>query len=245
MDVVVVESAEEVAREAASRVTDLVRRHPTASIGLATGGTQLGLYRLLTDVYRRGQVSFADNQFFMLDEYAGILPTSTNSFQHVVRSEFLNHVDAAPRSLHVLDGTAHDLHAEAQRFEQILRDAGGVDMQLLGIGTNGHVGFNEPGSPPNSRTRLVRLHDDTIASNAPYFSSPAEVPRVAISQGLETIMKARSILLMAIGARKAKAVAEMIDGEITLECPASILQGHSGATVIVDSAAASLLASRV
>jgi glucosamine-6-phosphate deaminase len=245
VDVVVVDNADEVAREAARRIQDFVHRQPTASIGLATGGTQLGIYRQLVDAYRQGTVSFAGHTFFMLDEYAGVHPSSSNSFQHVVRTEFLDQVDATPHSLHILDGTASDLAQEADRFEQVLHDTGGIDLQLLGIGTNSHIGFNEPGSALDSRTRVVQLQDDTIRSNSPYFSSPAEVPRTAISQGLGTIMEARSILLMATGALKSPAVHAMVDGDVSPEYPASILQRHQDVTVILDTAAASLLSARV
>jgi glucosamine-6-phosphate deaminase len=245
VEVMVFDDAEGVSQAAARHILDVVQRQPKATIGLATGGTQLGVYRELVDAYRQGAVSFAANTFFMLDEYAGIEPTSPNSFQHVVRSEFLHLVDATPHSLHILDGTASDLSGEAERFEHVLRDHGGIDLQLLGIGTNSHIAFNEPGSAFDSRTRVVQLHDDTIHANSPYFAKPSDVPRTAISQGLGTIMEARTILLTATGMSKALAVHAMVEGEVSPQQPASILQHHPHVVAIFDTQAASRLSARV
>lgn len=180
----------------------------------------------------------------MLDEYVGVAPSSPTSFQNVLTTSFLRHIGAKPGSLEVLDGNASDLSREAERFEKALHEAGGIGMQLLGIGTNGHIGFNEPGSAFDSRTRVVELHPDTVKSNAHYFASPDDVPRRAISQGLGTIMEAQSIVLIATGAAKAQAVAVMVEGPISEDCPASLLQRHPHVTVILDSEAASLFRSR-
>mgnify|MGYP003565143241 FL=1 len=245
MKVIVAREPEAVAHKAAKRILACVRSTPHPSIGLATGGTQSGIYRLLIDAYQRGEVSFAHTIFFMLDEYTGVVPDRPHSFQHTLRTRFLCHVDAPADALRVLDGNAPDLSVEAERFEQALADQGGIDLQLLGIGTNGHIGFNEPGSPFDSRTREVELHEDTRISNATYFSSISEVPRHAISQGIGTIMEAREILLMAKGLHKAPAVQAMIDGDVDSDHPASILQRHPDTTVIVDAAAASLLSTKV
>jgi len=245
MDVVVLGEPEEVTKEAGRRVLDFVLANPEAALGLATGATQVGIYQFLVESYRAGQVSFAANRFFMLDEYAGVPATSPHSFQHVVRSEFLDHVDAAPGALNILDGNAPDLAAEADRFEQLLVERGGIDLQMLGIGTNSHIGFNEPGSPLDSRTRVIDLHDATIHANSVYFDSEADVPRQAISQGLGTIAEAKTVLLLATGERKALAVRAMIDGKVSSEQPASILQRHRNTTVILDTAAASLLSAMV
>ena len=244
MEVIVARETETVAREAATRILECVQSTPDAVIGLATGGTQSGIYRLLIDAYQRGEVSFADTRFFMLDEYAGVLTTSPHSFQNTLRTQFLDHVDAAVDSLRVLDGNAADLNGEAEHFEQALANQGGIDLQLLGIGTNGHIGFNEPGSPFDSRTREVELHEDTRVSNSAYFSSISDVPRRAISQGIGTIMEARQILLMAKGVHKAPAVQAMVNGDVVTDYPASILQRHPHTTVIVDAAAASLLSAK-
>lgn len=241
MELVVVDTKDSVARESASRIQKLVTQRPSAHIGLATGATQQGIYRLLIDAHQRGDVSFDQVKFFMLDEYVGVPPTSTTSFQHVLTRHFLEKIAVPDHALEILDGMAHDLDAEAQRFEDRLVASGGLDLQMLGIGTNGHIGFNEPGSDFSSRTRVVSLHPDTIRSNALYFDSEDVVPRTALSQGIGTIMEARSILLMATGPSKARAIASLVQGPVTTECPASILTTHPDVTVIVDSAAASLL----
>lgn len=241
MELVVRDSKQSVAQEAADRIAALVHSLPSAHLGLATGATQQGIYRLLIEAHREGLVDFGDVRFFMLDEYVGVPPTRATSFQHVLITDFLSHVGAEPSALETLEGTAQDLSAEAERFDTVLREAGGVDLQLLGIGTNGHIGFNEPGAAFDSRTRVVELHPATVQSNAHYFDSAASVPTRAISQGVGTIMEARSILLMATGESKASAVASMIEGPVSPDCPASILQRHPQVTVIVDTAAASLL----
>lgn len=241
MELVVRDSKQSVAQEAANRITALVHSSPSAHLGLATGATQKGIYRLLIEAHQSGLVNFHDLRFFMLDEYVGVPPSSATSFQHVLITDFLSRVGSEPRALETLEGMAQDLAAEADRYEAALRDAGGVDLQLLGIGTNGHIGFNEPGSAFDSRTRVVELHPDTVQSNAHYFDSAHSVPASAISQGIGTIMEAGSILLMATGEPKATAIASMIEGPVSPDCPASILQRHPQVTVIVDTAAASLL----
>lgn len=241
MEQVVRDSKQSAAQEAANRITTIVQSTPSAHLGLATGATQQDIYRLLITAHREGSVNFRDVRFSMLDEYVGVPPLSATSFQQVLIADFLSHVGAEPSALETLDGNALDLPAEARRFDIALREAGGVDLQLLGIGTNGHIGFNEPGSAFDSRTRVVELHPDTVQSNARYFDSESSAPSTAISQGVGTIMAARSILLMATGEAKASAVASMIEGQVSPDCPASILQRHPQVTVILDSAAASLL----
>ena len=241
MELVVVNTKDSVAHEGASRIQDLVTELPSSTVGLATGATQQGIYRLLMDAHQRGDINFDQVKFFMLDEYVGVPATSTTSFRHVLTHHFLQEIGVQDHALEGLDGMANDLDAEAQRFEDTLVASGGLDLQMLGIGVNGHIGFNEPGSDFASRTRVVSLDPETIRSNAIYFDSEDVVPRTALSQGIGTIMEARSILLMATGTSKAHAIASLVHGPVTTECPASILTTHPDVTVIVDSAAASLL----
>lgn len=243
MEVLIRNSVTDVARAAANRVLECIRSSATPSLGLATGATQQGIYRLLIDAHETGEIAFDKVRFFMLDEYVGVPSSSTRSFQNVLRAEFLDPIDADFGSLEILDGNAADLRLEAKRFDATLRAIGGVDLQLLGIGTNGHIGFNEPGSPVSSRTRVVTLAQETIESNAHYFDSPADVPSHAISQGIGTIMEAKSIVLVANGEKKATAVAAMLEGPVGEECPASFLRDHPDVTVVLDEAAASLLRS--
>jgi glucosamine-6-phosphate deaminase len=177
----------------------------------------------------------------MLDEYVGLHPDSNDSFFSFLLNNFLKQVDVKNGSLERLDGNSKDLDGEAIRFEQVLENSGGIDLQLLGIGANGHIAFNEPGSSLNSRTRVVELHPETMEINSQYFEPGAAIPKLALTQGLETISKAKSILLVATGSTKAKAIHDMVQGPLSLECPASILQKHPDVTVILDDAAASLL----
>jgi glucosamine-6-phosphate deaminase len=235
------DSQESVANEAARCIINVVGSSPSTHLGLATGSTQQGVYRFIVEAHRKGVLELGDVKFFMLDEYVGIPASHPSSFRHVLRTGFLNKVGVAPDSLEILDGNTRDLPGEAERFERALRDAGGIDLQLLGIGANCHIGFNEPGSAFGSRTRAVDLHSDTVQSNARFFESANTVPKRAISQGLGTIMEASSILLIAIGESKAPAIASMIEGPVSPNWPASVLQRHPQVRVIVDNAAASML----
>ena len=241
MELIILDDPRSVAVEAARRIQRLVNTEPSANVGLATGGTPQGIYHLLIEAYQRGEASFARNRFFMLDEYMGVPSTSSTSFQHVLESNFLDHVNVQEHALEILDGNASDMGRECSRFEGALTDAGGIDLQLLGIGTNGHIGFNEPGSSFESRTRVVELHPQTLRSNSRYFDSIDQVPRNAVTQGLGTLINAKSILLIATGSSKAPALAAMFSSSPSPDCPASILQKHSGATIIVDTAAAALI----
>lgn len=238
MEVVIVDSPSQVAQEAASRVLDYLHTNPTANIGLATGSTQQGIYQLLIDAYNEGRIDFGKNHFFQLDEYLGVPETSPTSFQHVLKSHFLEHVGVADGVLQVLDGNADDLESECSEFEHAIASAGGIDLQLLGIGRNGHIGFNEPGSAFDSRTRVVELQIETVQSNSHYFESEDRVPRHAITQGLATIMAAKFVLLIATGEAKAPALASMLCSPQSVATPASILQQHPNLIVILDKAAA-------
>jgi len=243
VDVVIHYTPDAVAEVAAQHVARCVLALPSAHLGLATGATPGGVYRRMTDAHQRGILRLSKVRFFMLDEYVGIDPNKPTSFQNVLRRELLSPIGAEPNALEILDGNATDLPAEAARFEKALRLSGGIDLQILGIGTNGHIGFNEPGSSFTSRTRVVDLHSETVQSNARYFNSPEDVPRKALSQGLGTILEARSILLLATGRSKAHAISLMVEGPRSPKNPASILQLHPDVTVVIDAAAASLLRS--
>jgi glucosamine-6-phosphate deaminase len=243
VDLVIQDTPEAVAECAAQHVASRVLALPSAHLGLATGATPRGVYQRLTNAHQRGMLPLSEVRYFMLDEYVGIDTKEPTSFQNVLRRELLSPVGAELHSLEILDGNAADLSAEADRFEEALRSSGGIDLQILGIGTNGHIGFNEPGSSFTSRTRMVELHEETVQSNSRYFDSPEVVPRKALSQGLATIFEARSILLLATGDSKARAISSMVEGPTSPSNPASILQRHPDVTVIMDAAAASRLRS--
>ncbi|MGY1718933.1 glucosamine-6-phosphate deaminase [Blastococcus sp. SYSU DS0552] len=241
MEIVILPGPDEVARVAAQRVADVVRRRPGAVIGLATGSSPLGLYAELARRAAEGELDLSGVSGFALDEYVGIPPEHPESYASVIRRTVTEPLGLAPGRVHVPDGQAPDLHAAADAYEQAIGAAGGIDVQVLGIGANGHIGFNEPTSSFASRTRVTTLAPRTRADNARFFGTPDEVPVHCLTQGLATILEARRLLLVAQGEAKAVAVAAAVEGPLTSMCPASVLQLHPRATVLVDEAAAGRL----
>jgi glucosamine-6-phosphate deaminase len=227
-----------------ARVADAIDRAVRAgagTLGLATGSSPLSVYRELIRRHRDEGLSFAGVQAFLLDEYVGLPPGHPQSYAAVIRAALTDHLDIDPARVHGPDGTAPDVAAAADAYEQLLRTSGPVDVHLLGIGANGHIGFNEPGSPLDSRTRVTTLTEQTRQDNARFFADLDEVPRHVITQGLATIGEARHLVLIATGAHKADAIAAALDGPVSPRCPASVLQIHPRATVVVDQAAAAQL----
>jgi glucosamine-6-phosphate deaminase len=210
-------------------------------LGLATGSSPLPAYAELIRRHREEGLSFARASAFLLDEYVGLAPEDEQSYHRFIREQLISQLDLPEAAVHSPHGTAADPAAEAAAYDRRIREAGGVDLQILGIGSNGHIAFNEPGSSLGSRTRVVGLTRSTIADNARYFASPADVPVRALSQGLGTIMEARRIVLTASGERKAEAVAQLVEGGISARWPATVLQMHPAVTVVLDEAAASRL----
>ncbi len=240
MRVLIEKDARAVAVRAASLVDARVRSHPRSVIGLAAGATPLAMYAELTDRHRALDLSRIT--VFGLDEYLGLGADHPASCAQTLRNHFIGKTGIAAAHVHLLDGTVQeDLAAYCDAYEELIRAAGGLDIQILGLGVNGHVGFNEPGSGLAGHTRLVGLRRSTRATNAPIFA-PAEVPEAALSMGLSTIMGARRIILLATGTAKADAVARMIEGPVSALVPASALQLHPDAVVILDEAAAAGLA---
>ena len=214
---------------------------PAPVLGLATGSSPLLAYAELIRRHREEGLSFARASAFLLDEYVGLPAGHPQSYRQVIRRELTDHVDLDPARVHAPDGTHPDPVAAAAAYEEQLVAAGPVDVQLLGIGTNGHIGFNEPSSSLASPTRLKTLTSRTRADNARFFASPDAVPRHVLTQGLGTITRARHLVLTAAGAHKAAAVAAAVEGPVSASCPASVLQLHPHATVVVDEAAAGRL----
>ncbi len=239
---VVCQGAEEASRRVAGMFAEAIRANPRIVLGLATGGTPVSTYRELARMHREEGLDFSTVTTFNLDEYVGLGPDHPQSFRHFMKQHLFDHVNVDPARTYVPDGLATDIAAHAERYEERIRDAGGIDLQLLGIGSNGHIAFNEPGSPADSRTRAVDLTDDTIHANARFFNSIDEVPHHAITMGIGTIMEARQIVLMATGDGKAEAVRRAIEGEADPSHPASLLQRHDHVTFVLDDAAASGLA---
>ncbi|MFJ5861214.1 glucosamine-6-phosphate deaminase [Pseudarthrobacter sp. NPDC092439] len=243
MEIVILPTPADVARTAADAIEQQVRRGPSV-LGLATGSTPLGTYAELIRRHRAGGLSFANAQAFLLDEYVGLPAGHPQSYHSVIREEFTGSVDFAPDAVHGLNGMAEDLEAEAAQYEERISASGGVDIQILGIGTDGHVGFNEPMSSLASRTRIKTLTRQTRQDNARFFESAADVPEHVLTQGLGTIRRARHLLLLAMGDAKAEAIAAAVEGPVAALCPASALQLHPHVSVLVDEAAASRLAHR-
>jgi glucosamine-6-phosphate deaminase len=242
MEVIVLPSPAEVGQLAARKIAKLVRGKPNAVLGLATGSSPLAIYHELASSVRDGSLDASHVSAFALDEYVGIAEQHPQSYASVIRREVTEPLGLDPSRVFVPDGRAADLETACQAYESAIREAGGVDLQILGIGANGHVGFNEPTSSFGSRTRLKTLAPRTRADNARFFDSPDDVPAHCLTQGLGTIMNARELLLVAQGSRKAAAVAAAIEGPVSSMCPGSILQFHPHATVIIDEAAAEGLA---
>ena len=241
MRVVILKTAEEVSQRAAEIIANLVGERPQAVLGLATGSTPLATYRRLIELHRSGELSFAQVTTFNLDEYVGLSGDHPQSYRYFMDSELFEHIDVDPAHCHVPDGLASDYHSYGQQYEQRIVDAGGIDLQLLGIGSDGHIAFNEPGSSLGSRTRLKALTEQTRRDNSRFFHSLDAVPKLAISMGVGTILEARQILLLATGASKADAVRAFIEGPITAQITASALQLHPAVTVVLDEPAAAWL----
>ena len=240
MEVVIAPPAE-LARLAADAVEGLVRANPEAVLGLATGSSPLAVYDELVRRHKEG-LSFARARAFMLDEYVGLSADHPERYRNVIEKEFASRVDLAPGAVQGPDGLAADLPAACAAYEASIADAGGVDLQILGIGTDGHIAFNEPGSSLASRTRIKTLTKQTREDNARFFGgSVDDVPRHCLTQGLATIMSARHLVLLASGRAKAEAVHQLVEGPISAMWPATIMQLHPHATVLVDDAAASRL----
>ena len=240
MEIVILGGSRQIGKLAADAIEQLLRRKPAAVLGLATGSSPLPVYDELAARHEQG-LDFSGASGFALDEYVGLPAGHPESYREVVRREFTNRVNIAPENVHGPDGTATDIPAACDAYEQAIAAAGGVDLQLLGVGTDGHIGFNEPGSSFASRTRIKSLIEQTRRDNARFFNSLAEVPHHVITQGLGTIMAARHVILLATGAQKAQAVRDFVEGPVAAICPASVLQFHPHATVLLDEAAASAL----
>ena len=231
------ESYEAMSRRAANIISAQVIYKPDCVLGLATGGTPVGAYRQLSDWFRKGDLSFAETRSVNLDEYVGLSPHHEQSYRYFMQDNLFDHIDIKPENTHVLNGLARDLEGECTRYNHLIQELGGIDLQLLGMGHNGHIAFNEPGDDFGLETHLVHLTDSTIQANARFFSSIDEVPRQALSMGIKNIMQARRILIIVSGEEKAEIVWKAFCGRVTKEVPASILQLHPDVTLVGDRAA--------
>lgn len=237
MTPLILADATEAAAAVADRIVSLVQSKPDAVLGLATGATMEPVYAAVIAAHRAGRVSFSRVSSFNLDEYVGLPTEHPGSYRSTMNRLLFEHIDIDPARTHVPDGMANDTDAAAEAYERQILQAGGIDLQLLGIGRNGHIGFNEPGSRLDSRTRRVELHAETLTANRAFFEDGC-VPQQAITMGIATILSARSILVLATGAAKKAAISQAFAGSFTPACPASALVGHPDVTWILDPAAA-------
>ncbi|WP_338448328.1 glucosamine-6-phosphate deaminase [Niallia oryzisoli] len=228
---------EEMSAKAAEYLANKIHTSKKITLGLATGGTPEGTYRNLIEDYMQNDTSYRHVTTFNLDEYVGLAGDHPNSYRYFMNKKLFDHIDIQKSNTYVPRGNARDIKQECLDYEKLLEDKSGIDLQLLGIGSNGHIGFNEPGTPFDSKTHVVELTPSTREANARYFSSLEQVPTKAISMGIATIMKAREILLLVSGEKKSEALAQLLEGDITEKNPVSVLKKHLNVTIIADHAA--------
>ena len=228
-------------RKAANILSAHVILKPTSVLGLATGSTPIGMYKQLIDWYNKGDVDFSQVHTVNLDEYLGLAPTHDQSYRYFMQTNFFDHINVKPENTNVPNGLAADPEAECARYNQVIADLGGIDIQVLGMGHNGHIGFNEPEEAFELETHVVDLTDTTIDANARFFASRDDVPRQELTMGIKSIMQARHILVVVSGADKADIVKTAFFGPVTPKVPASILQMHPNVSLVADEAALSKL----
>lgn len=241
MRLVKVGNHEEMSAFAARHILKKVHSNPKVSLGLATGGTPVRTYEMLIDDYNVNHTSYKNVFTYNLDEYAGIASRNQNSYYQFMFTHLFNHIDIPKEHVNIPDGLAEDLEEEAKRYESMIDAIGGVDLQILGIGENGHIGFNEPGTPFKKTTHIVELTQSTRNANARFFEHENEVPTHAITMGIATILKSKEILLLASGVKKAEAIYQMFAGSISSDCPASALRNHPNVIVVADQEATARL----
>jgi glucosamine-6-phosphate deaminase len=244
MEIIIAKNYDEMSRISAKIIAGVVKKKYDLTLGLATGDTPVGTYKELVRLYNEEGLDFSKLTTFNLDEYIGLAPLHENSYNYFMKENFFKHVNVNPSRVFVPQGDTDDPEIFCEWYEHKIKEAGGIDLQILGIGRDGHIAFNEPGSSFASRTRVKALYKDTIEDNARFFKSQDEVPRFAISIGIGTILEARKILLIASGKKKAEICARFIEGPVTSMITATALQLHCHATVVLDEDAASLLTRR-
>lgn len=240
MKVIKVKDYNELSLEASKIMIDLIKSKPNATLGLATGSSPIGLYKNLIAAYNNNEISFKDIKTFNLDEYCDLPREHPESYYSFMHRNLFDHIDIKEENVHLPSSVGTDLQKNCDEYNALLNNAE-IDIQLLGIGANGHIGFNEPGTKFDSQTQIIKLAEKTRQDNKRFFNSIDEVPTHAITMGIKNIMNAKQILLVASGKSKADAVYKLINGEVTEDFPASILKKHPNVTVIVDEEAASLL----
>ncbi|BCZ48808.1 glucosamine-6-phosphate deaminase [Clostridium gelidum] len=234
MKLIIVENYEEISKLAAINIKDVINKNPNAILGLATGGTPLGTYKELIKMNKENEIDFSKVTTVNLDEYIGLSERNTQSYRYFMNENLFNHVNIKKENTFIPNGLAKDIQEETNNYDKKIDELGGIDIQILGIGTNGHIAFNEPSDFLISGTHLTDLTQSTINANSRFFNSIDEVPKTAITMGLGQIMKSKKILLLAHGENKAEVIKEVLSGNITSKNPATMLQMHKDVTIIVD-----------
>lgn len=241
MKVIVKKNYDEVSKVAAQEMINLVKTKENAVLGLPTGSTPVGMYKNVVKAYKNGEISFKNITTFNLDEYIGLNKTNDQSYYYFMNDNLFSHIDINKDNINIPDGMAKDLDNECKRYEQKLKSEGYMDIMYLGIGINGHIGFNEPAEYFEPFTHKVILEESTIEANSRFFEKIEDVPTSALTMGIKTIFSAKKIILIATGENKAEAIAQTVNGKINPQIPASVLQLHNDVTIIVDEAAGSKL----
>ena len=241
MKLIVVENYEELSKVAAQEYANVIKENPKAVLGLATGGSPIGMYKELIKMYENKELDFSNVTTVNLDEYVGLNPEHEQSYRHFMNENLFKHINVDITKTFVPNGLAEDLAAQCKEYDEKIKELGGIDVQLLGIGNNGHIAFNEPDTELSAGTHVISLTQNTIEANARFFDNIDDVPKTAITMGVGGIMKAKKIILIASGESKAEAIKGIFSGKITTDNPASMLQMHRDAVVIVDKDAAKLL----
>ena len=239
MDIRIFNSTEELSAACAQIFIEQLAKKPSSVLGLATGASPVETYKRLIEAYSRGEVSFAEATSFNLDEYCSLARSHPQSYHSFMHANLFDKIDIKSENINILDGNAPDKAAECRRFDEKMEKTG-IDLQLLGIGNNGHIGFNEPAESFTEGSFMVELTESTIAANSRYFPD-GDMPRQALTMGIASIMRAKKIVLIAMGEAKAQAVFDMVKGPVTPACPASVLQNHPDAVILLDKSAAGLL----
>lgn len=241
MNVIITKNYEELSKVAAREMAEVIKNNPSAILGLATGGSPIGMYKELIRMNKDGEIDFSTVTTVNLDEYVGLSGDHPQSYRYFMNDNLFNHINIDKKNTYVPNGLAKDVEEECKNYDSKIAQLGGTDVQLLGIGNNGHIAFNEPDEALVSGTHLTNLTEDTIRANARFFDSIDEVPKTALTMGLGGIMKSKKIIVIASGESKAEAVKAMVNGKISTNMPASMLQMHRDVVVIVDEEAAKLL----
>ena len=241
MRIIVCENYEEVSKKAAQMILSQVTLKPNSVLGLATGSTPIGMYENLVKFNKKGDIDFSEVRTFNLDEYYNLPKNNDQSYHYFMHKNLFDHININPANVHIPNGMTDDVNAECKRYDELIKEADGVDIQVLGIGNNAHIGFNEPTVSFEKGTHLVELEESTIEANSRFFDNIGDVPKKAITMGVGSIFKSRKIMLIATGENKAAAIYNTVYGKVAPEVPASILQFHSDIVLILDKEAAKLL----